>query len=179
VLASAASPDGNIHVRIGRPEDIEVTFSRGAYRRYDEGTLARQLGRLAALGWVAYDRARTEEHRRALGRGTEEFAEDMRYPKDERRQRYDADLAAVEAQGGSPSGLVRVRAKGMLQWRVAIEPGALRRLAEDGFLRELNAAVHALFTDREVQITVIKSRYYDLGIPRKWRELLNDLAGSR
>jgi hypothetical protein len=178
MLVTAASPDGQIQARISGPDGIELMFSRGSFEQYDEGTLCHQLERLGSLCWVAYDRAHTAKHRRALGMSAEEFANNERHPKDERRQRYDADLTAVEAEGVSPRGLVRVYARGMLHWRVDIERGAARRLGEHRFLSELDAALRMLFEDREVQITVIKSRYYDLGIPRNWRALLSDLAAS-
>lgn len=174
MLVAATSPDGGIQASINRAAEIEVTFTGSAYRRYNEETMRHQLERLAVLAWVAYDRALTEEHRRTLGYATAEYAEHERRPKDERRQRYDADLAAVEATGLSSGGSLRIRARGMLHWQVHIEPGTLRRLNQVDFLNELNSALHALFVDRELKITVIKARYYDLGIPRAWRDLLID-----
>jgi hypothetical protein len=175
-LITTTSPDGQIQARISGPDGIEVAFRRGAFGRYDEPSLSHQLERLCALSWIAHERARTEQLRRTLGRGVQEFAAEQRYPKDERRQQYDADLAEVRAEGTAPSGLIRVQARGMLRWRVDIQPGALRRLGERAFLNELAAAVRALLADRDVKITLIKSRYYDLGVPRPWRDLLNELA---
>lgn len=154
-----------------------MAFVGSAYRTYDEATLAHQLRRLGALAWIAYDRALAEEHRRALGYTAEEFAEQERRPKDDRRQRYEADLAAVEAGGASPGGWLRIRARGMLHWDLQIRPGALR-LAQVEFLAELHAAVRALLAEREVTITIIKARYYDLGVPRAWRDLLIDRDGA-
>lgn len=174
MFATAVSPDGRIRARIGESGQVELSFDPGAYRRYDERALSHQLERLGQLGWVAYDRAQTEELRVALGRGRAEFAEDLRRPKDERRQRYDAELAAVEAAGVSPSGRLRIGARGMLRWRLEIERGALSALTEREFLAELGAALRALLTDRETQIALIKARHYDLGIPRAWRDLVID-----
>ncbi|MBO0867409.1 MAG: hypothetical protein J2P15_02490 [Micromonosporaceae bacterium] len=173
MLVTAVSPDGGIRARIGRAGDVEMTFVGRAYRTYNEANLAHQLARLGALAWVAYDRALTDEHRGALGQTAEEFAEQERRPKDDRRQRYDADLAAVEADGASPDGWLRIRARGMLRWDVQILSGALR-LPMVEFLAELHAAVRALFADREVKATIVKARYYDLGIPSAWRDLLID-----
>jgi hypothetical protein len=176
MLANATSPDGNIFARIGGADDVEVTFRPGTLHRYDDADLRHQLERLGALSWVAFDRVRTEEYRRTLGLSAEELAAVERVPVDERRRRYDADLAAVEADGESPGGHLRIHAKGLLHWRLDIEPGVARSLGERRFVAELNAAVRKLFADRAVKITVVKCRHYDLGIPQAWRNLLIDLA---
>jgi hypothetical protein len=178
MMATATSPDGNVQARIGGADDIEVTFRPGTFGWYDEAGLRHQLERLGALSWVAFDRVRTEEYRRALRMSIEELAAAERFPRDARRQRYDADLAAVEATGASPGGLLRIHARGLLHWRVDIDPGALRSLGEQRFVAELNSAVRALFADRSVKITMIKSAHYDLGILRRWQDLLNELAPS-
>ena len=174
VFATAVSPDGRIQARISESGEVELSFGPGVYRRYEESALSHQLERLGQLSWIAYDRARTEELRVALGRTVEEFAEDLRRPKDKQRQRYDADLAAIEAEGVSPSGWLRIKARGVLRWRVEIERGALRALTEHEFLAELETALRTLLAGRETQITLIKARHYDLGIPRAWRDLAND-----
>jgi hypothetical protein len=177
-MATAASPDGNIVARVDGPDDIDVRFRPGVFGRYAEEELAHQLERLAQLCWVAFDRERTEKYRQALRLSNEEVAQAEAFQPDERRRRYDEDLNAVRASGASPSGMVRIESEALLRWRVQVAPGAVRQLGEEGFLAELHAAVRALFADRMVQITVIKSRYYDLGIPRAWRDMLNNLAES-
>jgi hypothetical protein len=175
-MATAASPDGNIVARVEGPDDIEVRFRPGAFDRYGEEELAHQIERLAQLCWVAFDRERTEKYRQALRLSNEEVAQAEAFPPDERRRHYDEDLNAVRASGTAPSGLLRIQSEALLRWRVQLAPGALRQLNEEQFVAELHAAVRSLFADRMVQITVIKSRYYDLGIPRAWRDMLNNLA---
>jgi len=174
MFATATSPDRRIRATIDRATQVEVTFADGAYRRYDEDTLGHQLERLGTLARVAYDRAASEEHRRSLGLASDEYADHQRSPQEERRQRYEADLAAVEAGGVSPGGWLKVVSRGLLHWQVLIEPGTLRRVNEDGFLSELHSALRTAFAERELEITIIKARYYDLGIPRAWRDLLVD-----
>ncbi|BCJ61346.1 hypothetical protein [Micromonospora endophytica] len=63
----------------------------------------------------------------------------------------------------------------MAGWSVHLESGCLRRLGEVGFLAELHSAVQALFADREQKISLVKAKYFDLGIPRRWRELTDQL----
>jgi hypothetical protein len=63
----------------------------------------------------------------------------------------------------------------MTGWNVHIEPGAIRRLGERSFLAELHAAVTSLIEDRERKIILLKSIYFDIGIPRRWKDLVAEL----
>ncbi|WP_341716748.1 hypothetical protein QQG74_22575 [Micromonospora sp. FIMYZ51] len=175
--ARAVSPDHNIEARVSPDGQVEVRFQPGTFETYNENQLSYQLSRLGMLAWVAAQRARTEAYRVAQGLTQQEVVQlAQEKPRDPRRERYAEDLATVEGTGVSASGAVRIRTTGMAGWSVQLESGCLRRLGEHGFLADLHSAVRALFADREQKIILIKARYFDLGIPRRWRELTDQLA---
>lgn len=175
MVVTGHSPDERIHARVSNYRHVEVWFDPGAYERYDEETLSHQLARLGVTTWVAYHRARSEAYRMSQGLTRDELAAAERPSADPHRRRYEEELNAVEGEGVSAGGSVRIRTRGMLQWTVDIEPGTLRRLDETAFRAELHSAMTSLIRDRDIKIIELKSDYFDLGIPRRWRELLNEL----
>jgi len=70
---------------------------------------------------------------------------------------------------------VRIRTWGLMQWSVDVQPGSIHRLGETAFLGELHSAMKALINDREIKIITLKSEYFDIGIPRSWRDLMTEL----
>jgi hypothetical protein len=50
----------------------------------------------------------------------------------------------------------------------------LREHGEQGFVAEIQSAYESLLHDRELKIITLKSDHFDLGIPKRWRELMND-----
>lgn len=176
---SMASPDQNIQVRFSNGSDgsdVEIWFRPNTYRRYREDDLAHQLARLGSTTWVAYFRARAESHRRSQGLGVDEAADAERSLLEmPNRREYKEALNAIEAEGVSPSGVVRIRTKGLLEWSVEIEPGTVRAFSEERLLTELRSAFRSLMNDRETQAIVLKSELFDMGIPRKWLDMMKDL----
>lgn len=178
MVVSATSPDQNIRVEVSNYTDVRVTFRPGSYNLYDEERLAHQLARLGVSTWVAYQRARSEAHRRSLGLSSTEFAEVNRASDDPHRSRYEEELRALEAEGRSTSGALRIRTRGMAHWDVDIEAGALRRFREDEFLSEIHSAVASLLERWEIETIALKSAYFDLGLPGRWRNLLTELRAA-
>jgi hypothetical protein len=178
VAVTSASPDRCIHARVSNYRDVEVWFDPGAYRWYDESALGHQLARLGATTWVAYHRARSEAYRLARGLSRDELAAAERPSEDPRRRRYEQQLNEVEGEGVSAGGVVRVRTRGLTWWSVQIQPGTLHRAGEAAFLREVHSAVAALQADREAKIIMLKSDYFDVGIPHRWRELMDQLRAT-
>jgi hypothetical protein len=176
MIATATSADGNIRARMTGRDEVEVTFEPATFDQYDEDNLRRQLEQLCELLWVALDRERTEAYRRTLGLSNDELAMALRHPKDDRRRRYEADLAAIEVEGVAPSGMLRIRATGPARWCLDMTAGAMYRLGEQRFVAELNSALRALLAEREVRVTMVKAEHYDLGLPRRWQNLLKELT---
>ena len=173
MTVTVESPDGNIWARVHDYTQVLLGFHPWTFDRYDESTLAYQLSRLGILTWVAWSRERTELYRRSLNLSTEE-AQRAEQTDDPHRRRYQAELEAIEAHGVSAHGTLRVHTVGMLQWQVDIEPGALRRLGEQPFLGEIHSAFEALMRDRERKIITLKGDYFDLGVPRRWLDVMNE-----
>lgn len=177
MTVTVESPDGNIWANIHDYTQLRVGFHPWTFERYDEPSLAYQLSRLGVLTWAAWSRERTELHRRSLNLSTEE-AQHLRSADDPHRRRYEADLNAVEADAVSTRGTLRVHTVGMMQWHVDIDPGALSRLGEHLFLDEIRSAFDALMRDRQTKIIVLKGDYFDLGVPRRWLELLHEARAA-
>jgi hypothetical protein len=154
---------------------IEITFAPGAFDRYDEEHLSHQLGRLGVTTWVAYHRARSEAYRLSQGLSSDELAAAERPTDDPHRRRYEEDLNNIEGEGVSAGGAVRIRTWGLMQWSVDIQPGSIGRLGEAAFVGELHSAMQSLLNDREMKIITLKSEYFDIGIPRQWRDLMTEL----
>lgn len=175
MVVTVNSPDERIHAQVTNYHDVDIWFSTGAYDRYDEDELAHQLARLGVLTWVAYHRGRSEAYQKSQGLSAQELAAAERPATDPHQRRYEEELNAVEAEGVSSGGTVRIRTRGLMQWDVVIEPGTTRRLGEAAFLNELHTAMRSLLGDREVKIITLKSEYFDIGIPRRWRDLMTEL----
>ncbi|MFY1686339.1 hypothetical protein [Plantactinospora sp. WMMB782] len=175
MVVTVDSPDERIRARVSNYHDVEITFAPGAFDRYDEEQLSHQLARLGVTTWVAYHRARSEAYRLSQGLSSDELADAERPSDDPYRRQYEVELNAIEGEGVSAGGAVRVRTYGLMQWNVDIEPGSIRRLGETAFLAELHSAMKSLLSDREMKIIGLKSEYFDIGIPRRWRELMTEL----
>jgi hypothetical protein len=48
----------------------------------------------------------------------------------------------------------------------------LRHYGEHGFVGEIRSAFEALKQDRELKIIMLKADHFDLGVPRRWRDLM-------
>ncbi|MFC6014655.1 hypothetical protein ACFP2T_00390 [Plantactinospora solaniradicis] len=175
MVVTVASPDQRIQARVSNYHDIEITFAPGAFDRYDEEHLSHQLGRLGVTTWVAYHRARSEAYRLSQGLSSDELAAAERPTDDPHRRRYEEELNNIEGEGVSPGGAVRIRTWGLMQWNVDVQPGSIQRLGEAAFLGELHSAMKSLLSDREMKIITLKSEYFDIGIPRQWRDLMTEL----
>jgi len=178
MVVTVTSPDQRIRARVSNYHDVEISFDRGAFDRYDEEQLAHQLGRLGLTTWVAYHRARSEAYRVSQNLSSDELADAERPTDDPTLLRYEEELNDIEAEGVSTGGAVRVRTRGLMRWDVDIRPGSIGRLGEAAFVTELHSAMKALLSDREVKIIGLKSDYFDIGIPRRWRELMTELRAQ-
>jgi hypothetical protein len=170
MVVSTLSPDRCIRATVSNYTDVEIQFRSGAFDRYDDERLGEQLARLGLTTWVAYHRGRSEAYRRARNLSAEELAAAERPSEDPRRRRYEQQLNAIEGEGVSTDRTLRVRTVGMMRWQVDIRPGTVPGLGERRFLTELRSAWRSLLNDREIKIILLKSEYFDLGIPRAWVE---------
>jgi hypothetical protein len=174
MTVTATSPDGNIHATVFDYKRIRAGFLPSTFDRYDEPELGHQLARLGITAWIAWSRERMELYRRSLGLTAQEAEQAQSVVYDSHRKQYEAALNAIEAEGASDGRVLHIRTVGMLQWHVAIEHGALRHYGEHGFLGEIHSAFEALMRDRELKIITLKSDFFDLGIPRRWLDYLNE-----
>ena len=69
---------------------------------------------------------------------------------------------------------LRVRTVGMMQWDVEIREGTLDRYPVDIFTDEIHSAFGALMADRQNKIIMVKADHFDIGIPRRWLDLMNE-----
>ncbi|GLZ77897.1 hypothetical protein Afil01_27040 [Actinorhabdospora filicis] len=166
--------DGGARPAVHDYTKVDVTFRPGTFAGYDEARLARQLARLGLTTWVAYHRGRSQAYQKSKGLTDAELAEAERPTTDPKRRAYERELNAIEGLGVSPGRAVRIRARGLMEWTVDVLPGSVAK-GEEAFLAELHGAIVALLADRRNKIIVLKSKYFDLGIPRKWLEVMAEL----
>lgn len=172
---SASSPDGAIWADTTDGTDLRITFSYAAYGRYTDSGLAHQLSRLGQAMWVAFQRSQIEIHeRRSVSFRV--VVDSSGTPEQTPRQvAYQQALNEVVAVGRSPEGSITVRTTGALYWAVNIADGTVAGVGEGAFVSLLTAAVREMLADREQQIAALKAEFLDLGVPRRWTELLNQL----
>lgn len=174
MVITVTSSDGNIRARVSDYTKVEITMRPGSLQKYTEERLGAELSRLGLTTWVAYHRGRSKAYQMSKDLSEEELAAAERPSEDPRMRRYEAELNAVEGVGVSPRRTVRIRTKGLMEWKVDVKPGAIAA-GEQAFLTELNAAVAALIGDRQTKIIVLKSEHFDIGIPKKWRDIMAEL----
>lgn len=175
LVIRVSSPDERIHARLTNQIDLEIWFSPWTFHRYDEGERAYQLGRLGQLAWVAYQRARDSAYQKAYALSAEELALANRPSEDPQRRAYDDALNEMQGEGVSPDGSIRIHTTGMLRWSVEFDRDTPRRLGEVGFISQLLGAFRSLLADREMKATLLKAEHFDMGLPRKWVELMREL----
>ncbi|MEQ4302468.1 hypothetical protein ABNF97_13915 [Plantactinospora sp. B6F1] len=175
---SASSPDGAIWAVTTDGTDLRISFSYAAFGRYTDADLAHQLSRLGQAMWVAFQRSQDDLHERRLA--SFRVAPDPNSPPDPipGQAAYAEALNQVVAVGTSPDGAIVVRTTGALYWTVELADGTLARLGEAAFLSQLTAAVQAMLADRETKIAALKAEFLDLGVPRRWTELLDQLRSQ-
>jgi hypothetical protein len=178
MVIGVSSPDGNIRATVSNYTDVAVEFAPGTFDRYEDERLGHQLARLGVTTWVAYHRGRSEAYRRSMNLTHEELAEAERPSTDPRRRAYEEQLNLIQGEGVSARGALRVHTVGMMKWTVDVEPGAVRRFGEKHFLTEIHTALHTLLADRERKIIVLKSEHFDVGIPKKWLDLMRDIQAT-
>ncbi|MEG3636818.1 hypothetical protein [Micromonospora palythoicola] len=175
---SASSPDGAIWATTTDGTDLRITFGYGAYARYTETNLAHQLGRLGQAVWIAFQRSREELHRRRSASFRVVVSPTSPPEPTPAQAAYTEALNRVVATGRSPDGAITVRTTGGLRWTVELADGTLARLGEGAFVSQATAAVQAMLADREKEIAGLKAEFLDLGVPRRWTELLNQLRSQ-
>ncbi|WP_422770950.1 hypothetical protein ACN28C_30580 [Plantactinospora sp. WMMC1484] len=172
---SASSPDGAIWAVTTDGTDLRISFSYAAFGRYTDVDLAHQLGRLGQAMWIAFQRSQEELHERRLA-SFRVVPRPSGPPEPTPGQAaYTEALHEVVAAGTSPDGSIVVRTTGALYWTVEFPDGTLARLGEAAFVSQLTAAVQAMLADREKKIAALKAEFLDLGVPRRWTELLDQL----
>ena len=158
------SPDGKIGAEARGKHQISVWFAPRCFRTYREPALEHQLAQLATLVWTRYRRAYTEivdAFLGATGRPEQPSERDDRLFQERLRQ--------LEVTGVSPGGWVRLRSRALVDWEVALTPGAVRSLTEQEFLAELGSAVHELMSDYQARVILLTDEVYDIGIPKPLR----------
>lgn len=172
---SASSPDGAIWADTTDGTDLRISFSYAAYGRYTDDTLAHQLSRLGQAMWVAFQRSQDELHERRSAAFRVVVNPPARPEQTPGQAAYTQALNEVVASGGSPDGSITVRTTGALSWSVLLAEGTVTRLGESTFVPQLTAAVQAMLADRERKIAALKAEFLDLGVPKRWTALLNQL----
>lgn len=175
---SASSPDGSIWADTTDGTDLRVTFSYATYGRYTDEGLAHQLGRLGQSMWVAFQRSQKEIHERRSASFRVAVRAPARPDQTPAQAAYARALDEVAAVGRSPDGSITVRTTGALRWAVDLADGTVARLAEGAFVGQLTAAVQAMLADRERRIAALKAEFLDLGVPRRWTDLLDQLRSQ-
>ena len=154
IVVNTRSPDRNIHVTFRGRHGIELRFAHGAYFRYDDASLAAQLGPLATTTWAEYRRAYFAALSEELGRAVR--------PEDRsdssRLNEYRQELAQLKLSGDSPGGWVQASSVGLVRWRFQLRPGARRGLSTEEFIAEVHGAVRAVFADYDSKAREAQAR---------------------
>ena len=147
VDVTVTSPDGRIEGRMRSMDKIAFRFLHDSYEKYyrvrDAELLAYQFARGSTLLAAAYLRAR----RTIMARHGFERYTPGRPPESARHREYLERGARLVAEGSSPGGGIRVRTRGLVEFKVAIEQAVTRDRAMPEFLNLANSAMIALNKD--------------------------------
>ncbi|GLZ77128.1 hypothetical protein Afil01_19350 [Actinorhabdospora filicis] len=148
------SPDGAITATLTR-DGLALAFRPGAYEFYTESepALERQLAALAQLVWTGRRRASLAALSKALGR--EVTATESTLPK---RRAFETRRDALALEGRSRH--ITVTTTGWRDWRVSLAKRVTRRLDEDGFTAEAQAAFASLLADYTTKSRTLGEEVY-------------------
>jgi hypothetical protein len=163
VIVQETSPDGGITATQAHRNQITLQFRPGAYRRYDEPTLAGQLAELARAVRTSCRRSFYETVSEVTGRSI--TAGEAERELDGRDRRFRDAQRALHVGVRSPGGWIIGETQGLDHWRVRIRNGALRTLSEREFVAEATAGLGSLlgaYRDRDRQL---RDEFFDLKLP--------------
>lgn len=155
LAVDVTSPDRGISIMV-RGEQVEVRVRPGAYRRYDEPTLAHQLGQLAKVAWTRWRAA----YDKVIERHIDGMVDD---DLDAEAKQYRASLRRLTADGVSEDGSIELRTRGFLDWEVTIAPRTVRQVTEDAFVSRLLSAFSDLRVDHRRKVVVLQDEVYGFG----------------
>ncbi|WP_213455501.1 YbaB/EbfC family nucleoid-associated protein [Rhizomonospora bruguierae] len=135
-VVRVTSPDQRITGELVGGSTITIRFATGAYRRYREPDLERQLVAVAMLLIVGRERLSREVWAATTGAPAPDDG-----GEGERSRRFRQLRAAMYVEGTSPGGLVRITATGLREWTVTVATGAIATTPEPEFAVELRGAV--------------------------------------
>ncbi|HIV59008.1 MAG TPA: hypothetical protein H9902_13735 [Candidatus Stackebrandtia faecavium] len=155
MVAAANSPDQKISAKVSQRSKITLKFSPGSYETYSQGSLEHQLARLAELTWIKWQRGYEEAlHSRNMRVMKPELA------KDEATRKFLENRLDIESFGESDDGFVRVKTRGLRQWKVKIKPDILPELDEETFSRSCMKAVATVIADYNQKNEAYKKELY-------------------
>lgn len=152
------SPDGEIQGRMGGGGGPRIRFRAGSLRRYDAGTLSRQLSVLLSALMERRQRQHDTvwtEYRRASGHpDTQHWHKPTREFRRQRRQ--------LGAQ--SRSTAIRIGTKGMREFKVGVSAEALARFDEAAFTAAFTEAAASLAAEYAAAVRRLRDDYRARGI---------------
>jgi len=151
ISITVKSPDGKIECELSDGRNLIVGFAPGAYRRYSEQDLARQLESVFTSLWEAHRRARLNVVRELAGCDVREGTQISR-----RSREYTAAYRVLKAHGRSQSGNIEVSTEGLTRWSVVIKPNTIRQMGEEAFLSDLWSAFLSVMTDHRRRLMSIR-----------------------
>jgi hypothetical protein len=152
----AVSPDGTISAELYDRDQLSMTFRPGFYDQCSDQDLERRLGALASLLWVA----RTREYNAIYSELTGDHSTGESPAVSDTDRAWRAERDNVEAYGSSSDGRVRVRAIGLRDWQVSVQPGTARRLDEAQFAAAAAEAAGELVRDQSARMVELSHKYY-------------------
>lgn len=156
MIVRVEAPSRSVSAQMHGRNDVSVSFAPGFYHRAAEHEMEAQLGQVGKLLWAA----RTREYNRIISDEHQQTIEESR-PISQRDVEFYSKRDSLVAHGSSSDGLVQLSVRGMRDWKVKVEPDALRRLREDEFAAQVAVAARELIADQQAKIRELKVSIYD------------------
>lgn len=160
MTVEVTSPDGRIKARLAGGSRLTVRFQPDCYPRYRGPELAEQLARLGNLLWTGHRQGYLRVMHEVAGT---DLAEDR--PEDEwdaERRRYKLAQREIVADAVSPQGCLRMRAKCLVDWRVAIKDERRERLCEDEFRTEVVETMTQVHVDHTLHTHELLKEHFHM-----------------
>lgn len=155
-----SSPDGRIKARLRKNSNLTLAFAPGAYRKYDDRSLERQLTSLVKELYEGRRRIHVDAMSAGLLLTAGRRAEVNGRPIDAKQRKFRDLRDQLETRGVSHNRSVRIFSTGMSDWQVRVINGTVGKTDEATFKQEVVTALGAINSDHQQQLASLKQKVY-------------------
>ena len=159
VTVTVTSPDGFVKAQVKAKQPKHLLFRPGSFDAYERIGLEHQLGRLAGLCFVGYQRAVREITDTAGLR----VPLDPKHARTPEQRGYLEELATLTVIGPKKDRPIVFGINGPTAWRCRIAPNILQEYPEPEFVTACLTAAEEFMTRFEFEKMVLRNKHFGSG----------------